>query len=359
VLNGSPPDLIAVFYTASMEAHQRRHALVSVDHFVWVLLAIRDVTALPEARDPTAARLREGVASRLARIPCDGAVEVPTPSDEALRAFRKALVAMKGSVALSALAAMAGALASEGTGPEFEAMARWAVEPADRRDPAATCHLVFWNDDETKMEEVIDLLQGTVVGGETEAHYLMWLVHRAGCAVVRSGPREAIEVLAAQVTRAAQERALRRLRTTVEDRLPAFGLANAGGSARALVVSSWRPVSFWGHVAIVAVSPISFLFAAGRWDDFSKFANFGADEARRALTLSSDAPGHLVNAFVAAAGIGIAITHLVLCGYAAVRLGTRRDLRLWAVYLWSATMVATYLQGWLLSVVNGHFASVR
>ena len=84
-----------------------------------------------------------------------------------------------------------------------------------RSVPSKNVDVVLWNDDQTTMEFVVELLRGTFGVVEPEASMMMVTTHRDGCVVIGTYARAEAERLVDSALRAAKDRGFP-LRVTVE-----------------------------------------------------------------------------------------------------------------------------------------------
>jgi ATP-dependent Clp protease adaptor protein ClpS len=245
-------DLELIAKTMALDTLRRKHDVITPEHL------LRAVLAIPEIEDTLAPRCQLGSLSaaleaRLAERAVHPEPVAPSVSAEVQALTRAAYVAATWRFPASHGHDMARAilrrLIEEETGPTHELLAQHGLRPGvsvlpdkpasgsrtpsvspvtrsgDRASTAGPyreaqsasrqARVVFWNDDRTKMEQVVEIL-GTVFSIDpTRALYLMLAVHTRGRADVWRGAQDEADVLARHATNLARSRGAP-LRVTVE-----------------------------------------------------------------------------------------------------------------------------------------------
>jgi ATP-dependent Clp protease adapter protein ClpS len=245
-------DLELVAKTMATDAVRRKHDLITPEHLLRALLAI------PEIEDALAPRCQFGslcaaLEARLAERAVRPESVSPSVSTEVGVLVRAAYVAATSRFPAShghdVARAILSRLIEEETGPAHELLVKHGLRPGvpllpdkpasgsgtpsaspvtrsgDRASTAGPyreaqstgrqARVVFWNDDRTKMDQVVEIL-GTVFSIDpTRALYLMLAVHTRGRADVWRGAQDEADVLARHATNLARSRGAP-LRVTVE-----------------------------------------------------------------------------------------------------------------------------------------------
>jgi ATP-dependent Clp protease adaptor protein ClpS len=231
--------------TAFDDARHRGHAQVTLDHLLWVLFEAPEVVASCEARGWPILDLREALAARLGESGNERTAPEATAqlSEEVHTVVRLAHLSTRwrreppGTASRMWIAALVRVslrqreadlrlLERAACSVESFSLDRPAprVEPEARLDDGAyrtpfvppLAEVVFWNDDRTKMEAVVEILVIVFAMSRTRAVYLMCTTHYLGRATVRTCRRSEAESLADRAIAGAREKGMP-LKVTVEE----------------------------------------------------------------------------------------------------------------------------------------------
>jgi ATP-dependent Clp protease adaptor protein ClpS len=230
-------EMQAIALAAMMEARERKHDVIDVEHVAWALLYDQELVDALYGHGVSVAELRRSLNERLAQkatteTPPSPATQAPF-SPEARVVLQAARAIDEGSALPAVLRALL-ALSSVLDRDSFEragirAERAFSITARDLAPPPAlpaappfrspsrppVARVVFWNDGVTKMDLVVEILRTSFDMSEAQALYTMLRVHRVGRAVVRSCAAVEAETLAARATALARARGAP-LRVTVE-----------------------------------------------------------------------------------------------------------------------------------------------
>jgi ATP-dependent Clp protease adapter protein ClpS len=222
-----------VLNSAANDAFRHDHALVTPDHLLAVLLVVPEAASALEARGVRVAALADALEQRLSGLDRRKPEQKTEMSPELTALVRRAVRAAerRGDAVRDASRSVFAALLREvisrrgtpthelllshglevGQADTLEAL----IEDAVATSGSSVAQIVFWSDETTTMDSVVEILTDVFPMSERRAIYLMLTVHKKGSTVVWSCTQTEASKLAERCMAVAREKGVP-LRVTVK-----------------------------------------------------------------------------------------------------------------------------------------------